>query len=916
MATLKSCKTAAMIASVSLTASGIGVAHSAEVESLAVDAAAGVVNGSLALDEPGLYRFSFDEALSAQLIIDGAVVIEAGQSAGAAILSPGTFSISIGGASATNVALSVQTPSGLTPRALIVQGQVATTATPQSLTMPLRDAASTTAPASGQSSTVAPVSAAAATGLAGEVELQAANNLRGVLRNRVRERALTVALENGEIARATINGELSPYARVGQTVGLEASPPPGMRFVRWAGDITALSDPNSPTTTLTISAEGVNVFAVYEDANSPDSPNPNNPPQGTIAVTVNSGSGDGLYQEGAEVVVRAENPRVGETFAAWTGDVGVLADPTSPVTVLTVPAAGATVTATYAQSPVSAAVFGSSTRVSPRGATISGLVQNPQGQSVSMDVIGPDGSFLATGVETSMDPDTGAFAARLSEDVLPDAGAVSVIVRAQSTSGGAVSGVTSFDVSNRPDDVAQLLSRITYGVTPALLARVRQIGFDAYLNEQLNPQAINDSAFEALNPDSLYDNFNNRGRDRDLRTWSMAYAIYTERQLLEVMTNFWENHFYTSPFKGDSYTAEFDEKVAFRQNALGSFRDLLYISAKSPVMMYYLDNRDSRRGNINENYARELLELHTVGVNSSYTEDDIIEVARILTGWRSRRIDPQPNNADQPVVEFFFDANNHDTGDKTVSFLNTTFQGQSGAAGEQEGNQLLDLLAAHPDTASFVCGKLAQLFVSDRPSPTLVSSCAQRFLATNGNIREVVTLILRSGDFRSAPDNFRSKYKTPLEYIASVIRSFGLSPEPGQFDRSMRDLAGRMVEAGYDPYIFQAPTGLPEASGAWVGAASVVARLRFAVAAVRGNTARLDSNPGAILAAAPARTPEGIAALICAQTMFNQCTGAEFEEMVDAIYGDDDIFNPSGNVERDIYRAMQVAIGSPSFGIQ
>ena len=621
-----------------------------------VSNAGSTVIGDLTIDRAGIYEFTIETGAAANIEINGARIIDAqsGAETGTAALSAGSVSVLIetmDGSPAPGLQMVMQggaTPVQVfgAPSTPLSKAQTAPTASPVALRQAATAAPMTATSASSQTTAPVPMRQAATSSTG--VQLDAPRDLRNRLRSRVRDRAIEMALLNNEIARATVNGEVSDYVRVGEQIRVAAAAPTGMRFVRWAGDIFSLQDPNQAETLLTVNAGGANVFAVYESDSpapppvatppaptppapgTPPAPTPGTPPAPTFTVVVNSGAGDGSFIEGTQVVIRADTPLVGETFAAWTGDVSALADPTSPVTTLTVPAAAVTVSATYRASAISVSLFSSSTTAFSRGATISGVVNNPQGDSVTYDVIGPDGIAAASGLTTSMNPQTGAFAARIFEDALPDYGQVTIVVNAESANASDATGVVNFNVSSGTDEIAQLVSRTSFGASPASLARARQIGYDAFLDEQLNPTSIDDTAFRALNPDDLYDFMDNDGR-RELRRLAMAYAIYTERQLQEVMANFWENHFYTAPNKDDAEHAETVEKSAFRDNALGSFADLLEISAKSPVMMSFLDNTDSRDGNINENYARELLELHTVGVNSSYTEEDIIEVARILT---------------------------------------------------------------------------------------------------------------------------------------------------------------------------------------------------------------------------------------------------------------------------------------------
>lgn len=877
---------------------------------------------TLTIEESGIYQFSISNGIDANVIIDGAQIID-GQSAarmGSIALPPGEFEIS------------VETNSGSpTPQIDIramnansIASSIASTATATAPVMPVATATTQT-----QMVAALPLREAAT-----EIQVRPRRNLRNRLRDRVRDRAIEMAVLNNEIARPTVNGVVGDFVRVGTQMPIEAIVPPNSRFVRWAGDIAALANPNAQATTLNVNAGGVNVFAIYEDINSTETPPVTTPPEtsptttptttpttppdqpvaNAVTVQINNGSGDGAFAPGTQVVIRAETAQIGQSFTSWTGDTGALASATDPVTILTVPDTAVTLTAQFSASPITASLFSSTAITSSRGATVTGVVAQPASEVITFDVIGPDGTKSASNRVASIDPNTGGFALRVFEDELPDAGSVTVIMSAATANGDAQSAV-NFSVSNETDEIAQLVSRITYGASPAALARARQIGFDAYLNEQLNPTSINDSAFRALNPDDLFDHTLGNS-DLELRRMALAYAVFSERQLQEVMANFWENHFYTTPGNSNGFHGESVEKAAFRENAFGNFRDLLEISAKSPIMMAYLNNNDSRVGNINENYARELLELHTVGVNSSYTEDDLIEVARILTGWDLVVTNENRPNGVRPTHAFFFDASRHDTGDKTVSFIDTTFQGLSGNDGIREGEALLDILAAHPDTASFICGKLVELFVSDTPLPELTAQCASTFLSTQGNTREMLRTILTSSEFRSNLENHHSKFKHPFEYVSSLMRIFELTPESGRFASSLSSVSNFYENSGYDTYEFADPTGLPEVGDAWVGAASVVTRTQFAVRAMRQAAANLELDRGAIFEAAPADTPEGIAALICDRAMLNRCTKLEFTEMVEAVYGTDGIFDPSRNIESAVSRALQVAVVSKSFGLQ
>jgi uncharacterized protein (DUF1800 family) len=276
--------------------------------------------------------------------------------------------------------------------------------------------------------------------------------------------------------------------------------------------------------------------------------------------------------------------------------------------------------------------------------------------------------------------------------------------------------------------------------------------------------------------------------------------LYSERQLLELMTWFWDNHFNT-----DLRNAlhEYRENKAFRQHALGRFRDLLGVSAKSPAMLRYLDSTRNHKRSPNENYARELMELHTLGVDGGYTQQDIEELARVFTGWQVEN------------DRFRFRATAHDTGDKQI--LGTLI----GGAGVQEGEQVLDILASHPSTARFICGKLIQFFVSDPMDTDLVSACARTFGNTDGDIRAVLRRILKSEPFYAAAAN-NSRFKSPLRYTSGIVRALGIPAERWT-------LIPALERMGMALYRNPVPTGWPVSGDSWINADQLVQRVNLLV---------------------------------------------------------------------------------------
>jgi uncharacterized protein (DUF1800 family) len=350
----------------------------------------------------------------------------------------------------------------------------------------------------------------------------------------------------------------------------------------------------------------------------------------------------------------------------------------------------------------------------------------------------------------------------------------------------------------------------------------------------------------------------------DLTEQKVLRAVYSERQLEEVMVDFWFNHFNVFAGKGQTrgYLTEY-ERDTIRPRVLGKFRDLLGATAQSPAMLFFLDNWQStappdadttapppnarasrpiapvrpgprrplataprpitpeqrqrvaqavqnRRGRgLNENYARELMELHTLGVDGGYTQKDVQEVARALTGWTIQN--PRLGGG------FVFQPRMHDAGPKLV--LGHAIKA---GGGQGDGEQVLDILAKHPSTAHFIATKLARRFVSDTPPKTLVDRAAKRFRDTDGDIREVVRTIITSPEF-FADAAYRAKVKTPFEFVVSAVRATGTDAPSGlPFAAAMRDL-------GMPLYMCQPPTGYADRADAWVNTGALLARMNFAV---------------------------------------------------------------------------------------
>lgn len=363
----------------------------------------------------------------------------------------------------------------------------------------------------------------------------------------------------------------------------------------------------------------------------------------------------------------------------------------------------------------------------------------------------------------------------------------------------------------------------------------------------------------------------------ELQVSRVIRAVHSERQLHEVMVDFWSNHFNVFAGKGvDRWFLTSYDRDVIRPNALGNFRDLLEETAKSPAMLFYLDNFQSmspdagraRRGRgrlrgpsndrrmrsrggpfgqlrdemmragqdgdggegqmrrqrqrpqrgINENYARELMELHTLGVEGGYTQKDVQEVARAFTGWTIRNPRGIIDGGDESTATFYFEPRMHDAGEKLVLGEKIPAGG-----GIEDGRRVLDILVRHPSTARFIATKLCRRFVADEPSPALVSRVASAFSQSKGDIKTTLRALFGSPEFFSAGAR-RAKIKTPFEYAVSAVRTLGgdVGPHP-----ALHQWIARM---GEPLYMYQAPTGYPDTAEHWVNTGALLERMNFALA--------------------------------------------------------------------------------------
>ena len=400
-----------------------------------------------------------------------------------------------------------------------------------------------------------------------------------------------------------------------------------------------------------------------------------------------------------------------------------------------------------------------------------------------------------------------------------------------------------------PDDSpavqVQVLNRVTWGASRSSFAEIRKIGTGAFLARELRPEgearlpaelqsridamtiaqrtmvelagemAEKRRAFQKLPPDerkpaqqAYQQELTRLGREAQARM--LLRALYSPHQLREQMTWFWMNHFSVFQFKLNvrALVADYEEH-AIRPRALGRFRDLLGATARHPAMLLYLDNARNAEGRLNENYARELMELHTLGIDGGYTQRDVQELARVLTGF----------GVAGPGAPYRFYPRRHDWGEKQL--LGRILGGNARVRGEGELDEALDLLARHPSTARFVSRKLAVFFVADDPPPALVQRMASAFLASDGDIAATLATMFGSPEFRAS---LGGKFKDPVHYVVSAVRlALDAQPIP-----DAQPVLGAIGLLGEPLYARPTPDGYPLARTDWASPGQLATRFDVA----------------------------------------------------------------------------------------
>ncbi|HKQ48870.1 MAG TPA: DUF1800 domain-containing protein [Phycisphaerae bacterium] len=351
------------------------------------------------------------------------------------------------------------------------------------------------------------------------------------------------------------------------------------------------------------------------------------------------------------------------------------------------------------------------------------------------------------------------------------------------------------------DPKALLLDHITYGTRPADITEINNLGYSAYLERQLNPEIIDDwqmnarlMPFTSLSLDATTISGMGWDRSPELGAAALLRAVYSKRQLHEKMVEFWSDHFNINQFATNAwYHKPVDDREVIRPYALGRFRDLLLASARSPAMLVYLNGNENRAGHPNENYAREVMELHTVGVNAGYTHRDVQDMARAMTGWTVGASGPNFNL-------FEFRSEFHDTGPKQIMGLSLPAGG-----GISDGEQALNYLAAHPATARNIVEKLVAYFISEDLPQALVNQATTRFTITGGDIKATLRVILKETAITQATP----KIKRPLHLIADIARKSAATVS------ATTQLVQIPAAMGHQPFTWSMPDGFPQRSDYW-----------------------------------------------------------------------------------------------------
>jgi hypothetical protein len=440
--------------------------------------------------------------------------------------------------------------------------------------------------------------------------------------------------------------------------------------------------------------------------------------------------------------------------------------------------------------------------------------------------------------------------------------------------------------------ISKLARRITMGPTPTDLAQASSLGYGGYLEYHLNPGAIDDSALDArlatlttltMQPYQLYALTASQVIN-ELTEAVILRSVLSKRQLFERVVEFWTDHFNIDITKeADTYLKTVDDRDVIRANALGTFPALLWASAHSPAMLQYLDNSSSVKGNPNENYAREIMELHTLGVDGGYTQQDVKEVARCFTGWGMFG----RSTTDVRAGTFRFDLSKHDQNQKVVLGHTIPING-----GMQDGLTVLNILSAHPSTARYIAGKLCRWFLGDSVPQGVIDSVAATYTTTGGDIKAMIRQALSPNVlFGAFP-----RYKRPYHLMVSAMRMLPTTIT------ATSGLRSQLQGAGQRPFYWTTPDGYPDYTEFWVGL--ILPRWNFGASLLNGNVSGVAVDQAAFFAGLS--TAQQMADQIDTAMFGGEMPAPEKNRIRTFLLPD----APTAARKRD---AIALAIGAPSF---
>lgn len=436
----------------------------------------------------------------------------------------------------------------------------------------------------------------------------------------------------------------------------------------------------------------------------------------------------------------------------------------------------------------------------------------------------------------------------------------------------------------------KLVNRLTYGLNSYEADLARKLAYSGYLEYHLNFESIDDSGMNAIlaaypsifaDPYTIVNNYSATAVN-DLMDATILRSIFSKRQLFEKMVEFWTDHFNIDIGKVDLHKVR-DDRDVIRQYAMATFPQLLSASAHSPAMLIYLDNNASTAANPNQNYARELLELHTLGVDGGYTQQDVIETARCFSGWTYYNTSTQTNYG-----TYFFNPARHDNGAKTVLGVNIPAGG-----GQQDGETVLNILSNHPSTAAFISKKMTKWLLRYDPPQSLLDKVTFAYTSTGGDIRSMMRAILNYRDVDIAP----LKFKRPYHLMCSVLRAYNATiTSPVSLRNTQLALLGQR------PFTWGPPDGYPDTIEYWSGL--LLPRWNFAFSLLAGSISGCTVDTNALLAGAV--TAQNVAAKINQLTYAGYMPLAELNDLINYMLPN----NPSTTKIKD---SFGLACAAPTF---